>query len=634
MIVVPLTCVRSARGQDFPTDTEEDETVVDTIRVQTGLFKPNFRAHNRADVTSLALGGDFILTLRLPYGFRLTSTIGSEQEEFRLQDRSNNNRRLTNSLRRRLPGGWAFDVKQLDSRTMNRTITVGGGIQNVIVNRLGFASGLRRAYIEEEKIRWDARILGSADNSEKTFKTDRSMTGEIAGGVAYSFFGQGLVLSARGYGKQTDGSSKSVYEEFGGLYVLEDSVSAAAVVQLTDSLRFGFTYDEFNAEEKYTDQRRGSFGGQIEGAENLFVEQRLTDSRIMGVYMNTRVLNGLTLTMDAQHSEDVEDFQETEARYSRNVTDAIKSAIGYRLFTGTEFSADLSVNESLKDLGPQSVSSFDQRQNRISISGRHLFASGLAINVSAGTQLTQSFYLRYAENPRDQDLLDQRLSATVSSKAFGKLQTSVSMTTMQTEFVSIDQTLSSNNRTTTRYDFRPVFTYQLNPRITIRQNYGLVIEFTDHTFFPSKNYLDRNFTFVNDLGVNLTENVRGSFYYGYQFHDRGSYVPQEEGGERLLNIDREDRRDQIKLDLEYRVNKNLTFFGKNDYSRKEDRTIGSDKVRIVEDGGIEIGVRGKYGWGQGRDLTFACAKVNRFGEFNTDLQNDYWNMSAQFNYGF
>jgi len=57
-------------------------------------------------------------------------------------------------------------------------------------------------------------------------------------------------------------------------------------------------------------------------------------------------------------------------------------------------------------------------------------------------------------------------------------------------------------------------------------------------------------------------------------------------------------------------------------------------VRVIEDGGIEIGARGNYGWGPGRTLTFTCAKVNRFGEFNTDLQNDYWNMSAEFNYGF
>jgi len=179
-----------------------------------------------------------------------------------------------------------------------------------------------------------------------------------------------------------------------------------------------------------------------------------------------------------------------------------------------------------------------------------------------------------------------------------------------------------------------VLTYRFNERLTVAQAYGLAIEFTDHNFVPEDNFLDRNITFSNEVTTELTQRLRGTFYYAYLFHDRGSYVAEEEGGERFLNINRSDRRDQVKISFNYALTGKVSVVGRQDYSRREDRVAGQDRVRVNEDGGIEMGLRGNFAWPGDQTLTFTVMKANRFGAFSTEAQKDFWIVNAQFKYVF
>jgi hypothetical protein len=460
------------------------------------------------------------------------------------------------------------------------------------------------------------------------------MGGEVAGGFGYNLLSNWLVVRGRGYFKNIDVVSQSALARFDDLFLREDSLSADVEVHFTDHQIVKFEYDTFNAQEKFADQRRGSLGGQITGAENLFTERRITDARVMNLGFTSFMLNGMNLQVNAQHSESVTDYDSTKTRFGRNVSNFLKSNIGYKLFTGTDFTAKLDVTQGLNDLGPQSVGSYDRRAREVDLGLSHQFASGLSFNVNAGVVLTQTFYLRYNENPRDIDQLDQHFNVRVSSKALKKLQANLSVSFTQTDFINIDKSLSSNNRVQTRYDFRPMLTYRLNPRITIAQTYRLAIEFTDHTFVPEDNYLDRNISFSNEVNANLTTRLRGVFYYGYFFHDRGSYLPIEEGGERYLDVAREDRRDETRIQFTYKINTHISAIGKHGFSRKEDRTIGRDNVRVTENGIIEFGFRGNYSWTTDRTFQFTFVKANQYGAFTSLKQKDYWIVDAQFKYSF
>ena len=429
----------------------------------------------------------------------------------------------------------------------------------------------------------------------------------------------------------TSSSTSGIYP---GLFLKEDSTSADVEIHFSDRQVARFELDEFNAREKFTDQARGSLGGQIAGAENLYEETRIVEARVMNVGFTSQMLNGMSLRVDAQHADHLTDYAVTKTRFSHNITDFLRSEVGYTFFTGTKASVNMDLTNMLKDLGPQSVSSHDRRSREVKVGLNHSFNQTFSVNATGSALLIQTFYLRYDENPRDQDQLEHRVNVQLNSRPFRKISASIGSSLIRTQFINIDGTLSSNNRIKSRYDLRPTITYVMNDRITITQMYGLAIEFTDHTFVPEDNFLDRNTTFSNDVAARLTNRLRANFYYGYHFHDRGSYLSEEEGGERYLNREREDRRDQIKIDFSYDITEKLAVIGKQDYSRREDRTIGTSNIRVTEDGGIEMGVRGNYSFGTNRTLNLTLLKANRFGSFTAQAQKDYWIVDAEIKYAF
>jgi hypothetical protein len=631
MVVLPLTRAQPAWGQGPPTTVPP----ADTTAVSSYTFKPLFTAITTAPVSSVTLGGDFRHTFMMANGLRLQTTLGTEKEDFRLQARTNERKRFQNTLLHRFgTSGWMADLNHMDSRMFNRVVSVSGGIQDVVLNSLTVSGSLRYASINPDNFRWDGRLMMALADAEKTFKTDRSMGGETGGGFGVNLFNEFLVVNGRGYFKNIDVSSSSIYEQFDNLFLKEDSMSADVSLHFSEGQVAKFTYDDFNAIEKFTDQARGSQGGQIQGAENLLVESRFVDARVMNVGFDSKMSSRLNFKINAQHSDELTDYAITKTRFSHNITDFLRGNVTYGLFTGTEATVKMDLTKTRRDLGPESVSSQDRRTRDLDVSLNHAFSPTFSVNLSGGALLMQTFYLRFKDNPRDQDQLEYSANLRIRSRPFRKISASIGSSFIRTEFISIHYSLSSNNRVKTRYDLRPTITYNVNERISITQNYGLAIEFTDHTFIPADNFLDRNATFSNDVRATITKNLRGVFFYSFHYHDRGSYLSEEEGGERFLNREREDRRDQVRLEFDYRLTTHFTVLGKQEYSRRKDRTVGSSSVRVTEDGGIEVGFRGNYDWQNSRSLRFTVKKANRFGSFSAEAQKDYWIVDAEFKYAF
>jgi len=607
----------------------------DSTVVRNYSFNPLFTANTKANVTSVRLGGQFRHTFRLGSGFSLMTSFNSEKEQFRLQDRSNDRKSFQNTLMHRFGlSGWSVDMNHMDSRMFNRVISVRGGFQDVVLNTLTVGGGLRHTTLAPDNFRWDGRLRGALADAEKSFKTDKSVGAEVGGGFGYNLLDGWLVVRGRAYVKDLEVTSISSLKTYPGLGLREDSLSADAEIHFSESQFATFEYDQYSAEEDFTDQKRESLGGQIEGAENLFEERRTVEASTMNVGFTSRMLDRIALRVAAQHSDQLTVYKKTKTRFGQNVVDYLKSDIQYTFFTGTKAMLKTDLTKASTNLGEASVSSHDRRSRKLDVSMNHRFASGFSVDVSGSALLVQTFYWRYKDNPRDQDQLEHRVQLRINSKPFSKISAGVMMSLMQTDFINIDKTLSSNNRVKSQYEFRPTFTYTMNSRVTIKQNYGLRIEFTDNTFKPEDNFLDRNISFSNELAARFSGNLRGVFYYSYLFHDRGSYLPLEEGGERFLDIEREDRRDQIRIQFDYKMTEHLSLLGKQDYSRRQDRTIGSSNVRVTEDGGIEVGVKGNYSWSTDRTLNLTLMKANRFGSFSTEAQKDYWIVDASFKYSF
>lgn len=631
MVVLPLTCAQPVWGQGPPTTTLPNDTTV----VPAYAFMPVFTGTSEAGVSSVKLGGNFRHTFMMGSGMQLQTILRAMKEDFRLQARSNDSKMFQNLLVYRFGvSGWSAHIDHMDSRMFNRVVAGTGGFQDVVLNTLSLSARLRHSSINPANFRWDGNIVAAMEDAEKTFKTDLSQGGTVAGGFGYGLLNRWLVVRGRGYYKNFDVSSSSSVANVNGLFLREDSTSADVEVHFSDRQVGRFEYDQFNAREKFTDQERGSLGGQIAGAENLIEETRIVEARVMNVGFTSRMLNGMDLSVNAQHADHLTDYAVTKTRFSHNITDFLRSDVKYTFFTGTQASVKMDLTERLQDLGPQSVSSHNRKSREVKVGLTHSFNQYFNVNATGSALLIQTYYLRYDENPRDQDQLEHRVNLQIASRPFRKISASIGSSLIRTEFINIDGTLSSNNRIKSRYDFRPTITYNINERVSITQNYGLAIEFTDHTFLPEENFLDRNATFSNDVSARITNRLQTSFYYGYHFHDRGSYLSAEDGGERYLDREREDRRDQINIKFSYDFTEHLAVIGRQDYSRREDRTIGSPNVRVNEDGGIEIGVRGNYSWGLNRTLNLEILKANRFGSFTAEAQKDYWIVDAEIKYAF
>jgi hypothetical protein len=222
----------------------------------------------------------------------------------------------------------------------------------------------------------------------------------------------------------------------------------------------------------------------------------------------------------------------------------------------------------------------------------------------------------------------------IRSQPFEKIHADVLLAVSGREFISIDQSLSGDNRDEVTYDFRPQFTYKMNDRIEITQDYGLNIEFTDFVYNDNENFLDRNITFSNSVRTRLSAALTTVFRYRLHFHDRGSYLRQNPAEERVLRITQEDRKDLVEIFMNYAVNTHLNVVVRQEYARRKDTIVATGAESVFPDGKIEGGLEGKYNWGAQNALSFSLMKVNRFGTFNSRAQNDFWQMRSNITYAF
>ena len=118
--------------------------------------------------------------------------------------------------------------------------------------------------------------------------------------------------------------------------------------------------------------------------------------------------------------------------------------------------------------------------------------------------LTQSFYW---DTDRDRDQRYQFANVRVTSDLFSNVDAGIYLSGTRTDFVNVRASLSQNNRTETRLELRPEFTWRINERIELKQKYGLNIEYSDFVFQEDENFLDRTIT-VRAVFPGLTISTR------------------------------------------------------------------------------------------------------------------------------
>lgn len=605
----------------------------DSLYAPRYRFSPVFTNKVAADFSKIGMSNDFHNGLMTPWGSIFDFQISNDEKNYRLQDLVERNKLMRLTDLHTFNPFWNGSASYSDTRVFSRTVQTGGSIQDLIFNdkTATLGSAYHRDFMG---LRTDMTGSGGAIQSQRTEKNDEGVQTGVNGGVAYSV-GDHMVLQGRGALRRTWDQSTAGPKTYYGLGSNEDSVATKFKVTGSDSLRFEVSHFRYSGDRDYTDLLRGSQGTQQQGEENVFREGEHRNSRNTTLSLSSELFDRMHMNVSAMHDELEYAYDVQDTRFSRTVTDGVIGRVDYTTPWKTKTAVTFENNEALRDLGPKSIGSVTDKRKKVGITLDHKFTATLALNVQGSTQLQQSFYLKYAENPRDRDQVDTNVNALLTSSPFKKISARVGVIYTNSQFINIDSTQSENNRTRTLWELRPAFTYYVNERLTILQNYALTFDYSDYDFKSSENYLDRNLTFSNEFQYHPTKKILLMFRYDLLNHDNGSYLPDPETGGDVLTIRSKDRRDRTDIRVDYALKKEISFFAENLYSRSEDRTTGSSIVTTNTDGQIEVGTNVNYTWGTGgRMLRITVSRVKRFNEFGSELEKNYWNAQSTFAYPF
>jgi hypothetical protein len=594
-------------------------------------IKNSYNGSIKGNVSSISMANQVSTTVLLRNGWVTGANLRVNETTYRLQDRADNSRNLTFNITMPLATGLAVSGRVSDSRFFNRLVTFSNDVQDFKNDSQNAVAIVTYTRTLPKGVVFTGGSSASIRKSEQTFLEDQSRQGSVHGQLGYNF-GKRIKLKGRGSLSKSNDSADTGGRTNTGLGIDQDSLVTRLEVTLTDNASFSADYSQATRTNEFMDLPRGVFQ-EVQFKDNLNreVETRTLDDLTLNA--TTRPLDAVELKLTSQHNETVTDFLIAKTRFNRRVTDVLRGEVKYKMGAATTVDARIERREALNDLGPQSLGSFRDERRGARLTLAHSFTPTFRFNLQTGASISQAFYLDFEINPRDRDQLDQFLNLKIDSKLFPKITSSVYLALNQTDFVNIDGSLSQNNRVETTYDFRPELTYALNDRISVKQVYGLNLELTEFDFNENNNFLDRNFMFSNSVRSRLTKALSTELYYQLLLHDRGSYLRPAPGEERLLDIEQEDRRDQMNVSFRYKINSHLTLLGKNEYSRRRDQ-FGGGSSTVFTDGGLEIGIEGAYKWGTEKNLNLKLRKVNRFGRFNSEEQESYWVMDSSVKYAF
>lgn len=587
----------------------------------------------KGDVNQVSMSNRIGANINLGNGLTSITSLSGDEAEYRIEDRSITNKAFLSNLIYPVMPGLALNGGISDTRSFNRLITSTGLAQDFINNIQKADASAQYGRVLGGGLFLNGATTLSASRAEQTFETNQSEDGATALGVRYGI-GSKFEATARGFLRVASQESESGGRSFSGLGASEDSVLARARIVVRDSATVRAEYARYTSEKDFLDIPRTSQGGlAISDTVQVTPEVESRDVKNIMIAAESRPMRGLKLTLRAEHSDAATYFAKAQQRTGRDTGDLVSGNVTYSPGAKTVFSFDFDKRETLRWLGPERTGHYNDEDKKIRFSLTQTITGSLRMTAQAGASLAQTFYL----DPDQDGDRDQRYvyaNVRLTSKMTAKVDATVYVNAAKTDFIRVRASQSANNRQETMLELRPEFTYRITPRVELTQKYGLNIQFADYVFQENENFLDRIMSFSNVVRARLSTRIGVDFLYTLQLHDKGSYLRPEPKAARVLVVNQEERRDEVKVSFRYQISRRFVILGANDYSQRKDLLSSSPNKGLIKNGGVEIGIDGNYEIGAKGALKLAMKRVKRFGRFNAEAQNDYWVMDSSLNYRF
>jgi hypothetical protein len=618
----------SACGQTTQT------AAADTVETPKWTLMKDYTGGIRGGVSDVSIRNKITAVLLGANGINATSSLGIRIQEYRLQNKRSDTKNFLTSVVMPFKNGIVLNGKLADDRVFDRVITVDNLLQD-FKNDSQTADGTATfVKIIPNGITLEGRSTASVRRSDQTFEKKTSVNGAVGAAIRWSR-PKRINVAGRGWLRFIGEQSETTLSNNGvrqdvlnkGLGGDEDSLVTSIKYWIADSTTVRMDYTRFTKTREFMDLPRGVLRNQqFQG--NLKRETETRTSDLIRFEADMVPVKPVILKVSAEHSVNLSDFAVDTLRFNETTSDRIAGMLTYRMPKNMSFTATLENEETYRNLGEGNLGNYTDKRRSVKTTLDIPITQTLRVSLQAGTSIIQSFYENTIDNPRDRDQLDQHANVRLNSKPFEKITAQLYMSLSTADFINLDAGFSSNNRRETTWDFRPEFTYQINERIKIRQTYGINLELSEFDFAADDNFLDRDFAFSNTVSAKVFPKLSTEVRYALVLHDRGSYLTPPGGGERLLELTQEDRRDEMGISFRYSLSSKLTVVGRNNYSQR------TDDFSTFTDDELSVGVEGAYNWGADRKFNFRINKVNKFGGFIAENQRDYWVMDSSLAYKF
>jgi hypothetical protein len=231
--------------------------------------------------------------------------------------------------------------------------------------------------------------------------------------------------------------------------------------------------------------------------------------------------------------------------------------------------------------------------------GRRLFAEvskpftkSLNLRIAGEIRLDQGFYphpTNQGFSDMDQFRTELRAVLTGNMTAHATGGVTAYYRTYNQDF--LDPRQSARSKDESEYVVRPTYTWVVNERITIRQNFGLESKVIDDIFAPQNSTLNRKHYMTAALTFSPRKRLSFDGVYDYLLQDSGKYTTSPARSGRFFALEQRSKKDQIHIGANVVVipGGKLTFSSQQTSNRVRTFTGAGAPARITEQGTLRLG---------------------------------------------
>ena len=573
-------------------------------------------------------------------GWAINSNLTVGKKSFRGRDMDVIIESFTNSAAKVDPDLYIFNIMLGETYNKQMSLALSRYGKEIVFNKesAGFNFTLTRPILGSSKSQVYAAAEGS--RGKQDFKYNTTAKADAGGHFNYSF-GE-MVKASAGFGTNFRREESSVsYIVFDWMPSHSDTMKARFSIGKTEEKKLlDASYSRKMGTIREIQPPYGNSMEIIDDPESAYQERNENKGETLKLASSASITDRIRVDLTFNRDYSDERFMIEDRRNKEYESKDMGAGVSYKYHKRGTFTVNLKRAESDTELGPTSIASYRTKDYSLSGSISQTIHDSLYVSVTASTTLKQKIFKKREQNPRDIDYLNSSLDCKLNGHLFNRIKTDIVFSTLKSETVNIDASLSDDNRTNFQYLLSPKLSFDPVPWITLSQKYEMKFDYTEYTFNEDRNYLDRNTTLETDASFRIFRRMKLTLNHGYQMKDTGSYL-QKSGGEKLYGRTNENFEHRMRMYCEYNPVKDMILFVRTTYKTQKNNTLGmvDGERQVVGSSGSDSGDL-RTGFERSRKLTDSgkidldVAYVKKFAPYLSEDRKQYWEVNMNLEMSF